>query len=209
MTGRRTELLQTLRNELPTKVITKYMDIVDVDTSRKTMLDLINELEDVSLIIICSGTGYINKTLEWNLELDTINTNILGVSAILTLSYVYFEEKGRGHLCAISSIASIRGSGEAPSYNASKAFLSNYLEGLYCKVNKINKDITITDISPGLVDTDMAKGDGLFWVMPVEKAARQIYAGIKRKKRVVYVTKRWKLIVVLLRLIPMRVYKNI
>jgi hypothetical protein len=35
-------------------------------------------------------------------------------------------------------------------------------------------------VQPGLVDTAMAQGEGLFWVAPVEKAARQIYDAIIR-----------------------------
>jgi hypothetical protein len=47
----------------------------------------------------------------------------------------------------------------------------------------------------------MAKGKGLFWVSPVQKAANQIFEAIKRKKKVVYVSKRWKLIGILLKII--------
>jgi short-subunit dehydrogenase len=204
ITGRREALLRNLQQKLTTKIIAKYMDICDVDTARETMQELLNEMGDVSLIILCSGTGNINNTLDWKTEMSTIHTNVLGISALLTLSYSYFEKEGQGHLCAISSIAALKGNAQAPSYHASKAFLSNYLESLYYKSGK---NIMITDIRPGLIDTDMAKGDGLFWVMPVHKAAKQIYTGIQRKKRIIYVTKRWKVIAILLKLIPQKVYK--
>ena len=62
------------------------------------------------------------------------------------------------------------------------------------------------DIRPGLVDTKMAKGEGLFWVMPLEKAVNQMYNAIVRKKKVVYVTKRWRLIAMILKLIPRPIY---
>jgi hypothetical protein len=42
------------------------------------------------------------------------------------------------------------------------------------------------------------KGEGLFWVAPVQKAAEQIFEAIKQKKQVLYITKRWKLIALLL-----------
>ena len=80
----------------------------------------------------------------------------------------YFINKGSGHLVGISSIASIRGSHIAPSYNASKAFVSNYMEGLKIKVSKIKLPITITNIEPGLIDTAMAKGEGLLGFHPTE-----------------------------------------
>ena len=96
----------------------------------------------------------------------------------------------------------------APAYNASKAYQINYLEGLRQKVAKTKNPIYITDIRPGFVNTDMAKGEGQFWVATKEKAARQIFKIIKKKKGIGYVTKRWWIIGKLLRLIPNGVYKK-
>ena len=55
----------------------------------------------------------------------------------------------------------------------------------------------------------MAKGEGLFWVMPVEKVARQIVVAIRKRKSVVYVTKRWYFIAIINRFIPYCLYKRI
>jgi len=48
----------------------------------------------------------------------------------------------------------------------------------------------------------MAKGDGLFWVAPVEKAAKQIVSAIQSKRKVAYITKRWWGIAMALKLLP-------
>ena len=45
-------------------------------------------------------------------------------------------------------------------------------------------------------------GDGVFWLVPLEKAVSQIYTAIKKKKRVAYVSKRWQLIAWVLKLSP-------
>ena len=74
------------------------------------------------------------------------------------------------------------------------------------KATKLKEPIFVTDIRPGLVDTEMAKGEGLFWVMPVEKTVRQIYKAIISKKKVAYVTKRWRLIATILKRIPRPIY---
>ena len=52
------------------------------------------------------------------------------------------------------------------------------------------------------LDTAMAKGEGLFWVAPVDKACRQIARGIDRRRKVVYVTRRWRLAAWVYRHIP-------
>jgi short-subunit dehydrogenase len=109
----------------------------------------------------------------------------------------------------ISSIAGIRGNGIAPSYNATKAYQINYLEGLRINAKDFGSSITVTDVRPGFVDTAMAKGEGLFWVAPVEKAAKQIYRAIKQKKQVVYVSRRWRVIGTLLKIIPFSILKRI
>ena len=103
----------------------------------------------------------------------------------------------------------LRGNGISPAYNASKAYQINYLEGIRQKVTKLRLPIFVTDVRPGFVDTDMAKGDGLFWVAPVEKAGKQIFHAIQKKKRIVYVTKRWKLIAQILKIIPSSLYCKI
>ena len=68
--------------------------------------------------------------------------------------------------------------------------------------------VAVTDIRPGFVDTAMAKGDGLFWVMPVEKVARQIWTAIRKKKSKVYVTKRWHILAVINKNLPFGLYKR-
>ena len=65
----------------------------------------------------------------------------------------------------------------------------------------------ITDIRPGYVDTAMALGDGIFWLAPLEKASKQIYRAIKRKKRVAYISKRWIFIAWILKIVPAKLLK--
>jgi short-subunit dehydrogenase len=61
--------------------------------------------------------------------------------------------------------------------------------------------IRVTNVLPGYVDTDIITGD-TFWMAPLDKAVGQIYSGIKKKKRRVYVTRRWTLVAILLRILP-------
>ena len=53
----------------------------------------------------------------------------------------------------------------------------------------------------------MALGDNLFWVASKEKAAKQIYRSIEKKRDVVYITKRWRLIAWALKFVPYWIYK--
>ena len=209
ITGRREEFLQSIQAKHPGKIIVKKMNIQDLSTVESICNELVHQIGGLDLLIISAGIGEANKDLNFEVENDVIKTNIQGFTCVADWGINYFKKQGYGHLVNISSIAGIRGNWIAPSYNATKAYQINYLEGLRLNANKSHSNIHVTDIRPGYVDTDMAKGDGRFWVAPVEKAAEQIYAAIKQKKNVVYITKRWRLISYILKSLPYSILKKI
>ncbi len=206
ITGRRTDLLKKLKSQNPDSYCIRSFDITDTKKIAENLEVMTTELGGLDLLIISSGTGDENETLEFEIEKRTIDTNVSGFTCIADWTFNYFKKQKYGHLVAISSIAGLRGSRQAPAYNATKAYQINYLEGLRQKANHLKTSIFITDIRPGLVDTEMAKGEGLFWVMPVDKVVVQIYKAIRNKKKVVYITKRWGLIASILKKIPRIIY---
>ena len=206
ITGRKTELLNKLKNINSNSFLIKTFDATDTKTTIEKLEELISELGGLDLLILSSGTGDLNETLNFETDRKVIDLNVIGFTNIIDWVFKYFEKQEYGHLVAISSVAGIRGSRQAPSYNATKSYQINYLEGLRQKSSKTKKPIYVTDIRPGLVDTKMAKGEGLFWVMPVEKVAKQIFKAIKNKRKVVYVTKRWGIIGRLLKIMPRFIY---
>ncbi|MBT4401232.1 MAG: SDR family NAD(P)-dependent oxidoreductase [Bacteroidetes bacterium] len=208
ITGRRKTELDNLKESNSKNFSISSFDCTTENNSEK-LTELVNEIGGLDLLILSSGTGDLNEKLEFDIENSTNKLNVIAFTEIVDWTFNYFEKQGKGHLIAISSIAGIRGSRIAPAYNASKAYQINYLEGLRQKATKTKKPIYITDIRPGFVDTDMAKGEGQFWVATKEKAAKQIFGFIKKKKTVGYVSKRWRLIAILLKVIPNGIYKRI
>ena len=208
ITGRRNHLLDELQAELSTHSLARMIDVLNLSTAVDELKSFITEMDGVDLIVISAGTGFIDPELPWDKEKETIDVNVLGFTAMANVAYHHFIQQGSGHLVGISSIAAIRGGG-APAYNASKAFVSNYLEGLRYAVSKSGLPIAITDIQPGFVDTAMAKGEGLFWVASPQKAALQIYEAIRKRKKHTYITKRWRLIGWALKLMPEFIYNKL
>lgn len=210
LTARHEEPLLALQKELAGKSFIKCFDIREADHSMRMLEELIQEMGKVDLIIINSGVASFNRKLEWNTELDTIQTNVLGCTAMANVAIKYFLKEGKGHLVGISSIASIRGNSNYPAYSASKAFLSNYLQGLRLIALKKKTSIVITDIEPGFVHTDMTKENKkMFWVASAETAAEQIYQAIQRKASRAYITRRWTLIAWLMKISPDWMYKKL
>lgn len=203
ITGRRLEKLTELKAQFPDQILIKQNDIQLVESVEQVFNEIVLEFKTIDLIIQSSGVGFINPKLKWDMENQSILTNVLGVTKLYTLSYNLFKQQQFGHLVGITSIASLRGSRAAPVYFASKAYQKSYLEGLYIKTKSIKTNkVYITDIRPGFVDTPMALGDQLFWMVPLPKAAKQIYSAIQKRKRVAYISKRWRLIAWFLKLAP-------
>lgn len=207
--ARRTDLLNEIAAAAPVKFYTAAIDISDTDSAVPSLERLIKDMGGVDIIVISAGTGHLNPSLDWSQEKETIDTNVSGFTAVAGAAMRYFINREEGHLVGLSSIAAIRGSNICPAYNASKAYISIYLEGLRKKATKEHLKITITDIQPGLVDTAMAKGEGLFWLASPREAAKQIYRAIRQKKKRAYITKRWSIIAWLFKIMPDFIYNRI
>ena len=206
--GRRTQLLDELKHQYPSKTHTATADITKQDEVEQAISSLQKKLGSIDLAIVCSGMGDLNPSLDYNVERPTIDTNVIGWTFVVDMLYNIFEQQGHGHLVAITSAGGLRGEPMAPAYSATKAYQINYMEALRKKAYKAGGKITVTDVRPGLVDTAMAKGEGLFWVMPVEKVARQIYTAIRNKNSKIYVTKRWHLLAAINKNLPFKLYKR-
>lgn len=206
-TGRRLELLQSLQKEFPERVMIECFDVTGTENIEH-LKNLLQQTGGMDILIYSSGYGDPSKTLDWEIDRQTTLTNVNGFVEIANFSFNYFAKQGHGQIAAISSLASIRGNSWAPAYSASKAYMSTYMEGLHLKAAKMKQAVSITDIQPGFVNTKMAKGNGQFWVAPVEQAAKQIAIAIAHKKRRAYITKRWWLVAKLVKLMPYWLYKR-
>lgn len=207
--ARRTELLEALKNEIPTKSYVSHIDLNKLPDAIEKLRNMIQTMQGIDLVVINSGTGFLNPELDWSKEQQTLDVNVYGFCALAGEVYKSFAKQGHGHLVGISSIGALRGNPIAPAYNASKAFMSNYLEGLRKKAFQEKLPIIVTDIKPGFVDTDMAKGEGKFWVATPQKAAEQIFSAIIKQKQYAYITHRWQLVGWVLKLMPNWLYQRV
>jgi short-subunit dehydrogenase len=207
VTGRRKELLLELKEQYPAL----YTDCFDVQAGNavERLQSIIARMDGLDLLIYSAGYGDPSTELVAETEIDSTATNVMGFVKMATFTFNYFLQQGHGQLAVISSVAALRGNSWTPAYSASKAYVSTYAEGLNIKARKLHANIVVTDIRPGFVKTKMAKGNGQFWVAPLDKAVRQMRAAIAAKKRVAYITKRWALIAFIIKRLPYWVYRQI
>lgn len=211
ITGRRAEKLEELRSQNPDAFVAKSFNVTETENIAQNMDDLVNSLGGLDIVIINSGTGYQNPDLDFEKERQAIEVNVVGFTSIADWAFRYFKEQGKGHIVAVSSVAGIRGNRWAAGYGASKAYIINYLQALSAKSRKEHLGICITDIRPGFVDTELINKDGgnLFWIAKTDVAARQIYRAIRRRSKVAYITKRWRIVGVGMKLLPRWIYNRI
>ena len=207
-TGRRLEALEPLRASAPDRAFIQRHDTTAPD-SIATLESLVAEMGGADVVVYNSGVGIYNKNIDWEPEETTIAVNVTGFTEVATWAYRYFRQRGGGQFVGVSSVASLRGGRTAPAYNASKAFISNYMEGLRQKARHHKLPFYVTDIRPGFVDTPMTQQNkNMFWVATPERAAQQIMSAIGRKARVAYITHRWVLYAWLCRWTPRWLYER-
>jgi len=206
ITGRHPEALEQLRKELgDSRVHIRGLDLRGPEIAMETVRELIEVMGGLDLMIVNAGILPVNPKLDWAPEIEGVRVNVIGFQAMCHVACHYFENQGHGHLVGISSLAASRGTGRAPTYNASKAFIANYMEGL--RQRYYGTKIHITDIRPGFIETQMIAGrPGLFWVVSAERAACDILKAIKQKKKVAYIPGRWWWIAQIWKILPEWIY---
>jgi len=209
LAARRMPLLRELQQELGERALVKFMDVADVPQAMADLNAWFEELGDVDLVILNSGTGHTNPELRWDWEDETIRVNVQGMAALANVAMRYFIHRGGGHLVGVSSVAGVRGNSAAPAYCASKAFQSTYLDSLRYRAWHLQLPIAVTDVRPGFVDTAMGQSPQRFWVSAPELAAEQIFTAIGRRRRRAYITRRWILVAWLMRLLPDWLYRRL
>jgi short-subunit dehydrogenase len=206
--ARRENLLIDLQKKFPDKILIKKADIAD-ETISQSIIELITVLKGIDIVIVAASIVNFNNDLLPEPETETIDINIRGYSKVLATAWQYFKEKGNGHIVGITSIAAARGNKVAPAYHASKAFQSIYLESLRVKAKYEKNNIIVTELTPGYINTAMGKGERLFWVASLDKAARQAKKAIEKKKARAFITKRWWFVYHFQRLLPIFIYDSV
>lgn len=190
--GRRDEILKRQIKDNPDKTIAFRCDVADLTSFDYMLKNVMSKFGHLDLAIICAGVGDLNPDLDLATELVTLSVNVNGWTNSIDSIYKIFETQKSGHLVTVTSVGGLQPTPIAPSYSASKAFQINYTKSLQQKSK--GTPVVVTEIRPGLVDTRMAKGDGLFWVMPLNKVVKRIVKAINKKKRLEIVTTRWRIL---------------
>ncbi|MBL0234611.1 MAG: SDR family NAD(P)-dependent oxidoreductase [Chitinophagaceae bacterium] len=205
--ARRGQLLTELKNQYPS-ILIRQADMAEPDIS-SIIGAIIHELGGLDTLIIAASIIHFNPDMKWQYEKETIDVNVAGFTRVLDIAWTYFKSQGKGQIVGISSIAAIRGNKMAPAYHASKSFQHIYLESLRVRAGFEKNNITVTELIPGYMKTEMGKGDRMFWIASVEKAARQAFRAIQARKNIAFITKRWWFVFQIQKHLPFWLYEKL
>lgn len=200
------DLLAEFQKEAGGISFVKCADLLDPLRAMRLLEELVQEMGGLDLLVISAAiTPPLDSGFDWEKESGTFKVNVEGFAAMANVGLRYFLKQGAGHLVGFSSVQAVRGNPFIPAYSASKAFVSNYLEGLRFYLRVLKSPVTITEVQAGYIQTDMLSllpAKGLFWVVPVDRAAEIVMRAIEKKRAFVCVSRRWSLVAFFLRHMP-------
>lgn len=137
-----------------------------------------------------------------------VEVNYTSMVSLLERAAEQLLPRGRGFLCAVTSVAGERGRPRNHVYGSTKSAVGAYLQGLRARLAK--SGVSVVDVRPGVVDTAMTWGlPGLPRQASPERVARDVLRGIARDAAVVYTPWVWRIVMAIIRAIPDRVFKRI
>lgn len=98
------------------------------------------------------GVGGAFVDTDWGRDLEVIELNVVGTTALMKLCLVEMTGRNSGRLLVTSSIASTMPGSYQSIYNASKAFIQSLTEAVQDELK--DTDVTITSLMPGPTDTN-------------------------------------------------------
>lgn len=189
LVARREGKLRNVADEVENEGGTARVEPMDVRNESGMREIVQNTYEDEGqLDRVIANAGVSWKTEAHDLDpgavRDTFEINVNGALHLFEPALDVMFEQGRGHLVAVSSMASFRGLPGKGAYCASKAALARMAESF--RLDLSEDPVDVTTIYPGYVQTPMTDhypdGD-LPFLVPVDEAAQTMRTAIEKRKK--------------------------
>lgn len=138
-----------------------------------------------------------------------MRSNYEGPSLILGLFAEKFLARGSGTIVGVSSVAGDRGRASNYVYGSAKAGFSAFLSGLRARASR--GGVHVVTVKPGFVRTKMTEGMKLIGPLTVDApvVGDAILAAVEKKTDVVYVSGKWRLVMLIIKTLPEAVFKKL
>ncbi len=210
--ARRIDLLEQFKNELQLsndQLLVLKCDVTKKEEVKTAYESVKQKFRRVDIAILNAGIGYLVTPKNYNSKFaeNTFGVNVLGIIYWVEQLLPEFLQRKNGTIVGVSSLADNRGYSGSGFYCASKAAITNYLEGLSVELKP--RGINVVTVKPGFVKTPMTAQNKfkMPMLMSPEKAASRILAGIKKEKRVIQFPLPMVLLTRIVGLLPGRLYE--
>jgi decaprenylphospho-beta-D-erythro-pentofuranosid-2-ulose 2-reductase len=214
LVARNADKLNAVAADLRTRgaagVTTCVMDLDDTGAHPAMLAAAAESLGTIELALLAHGILGDQQQAEAGYP-DTeaiLGTNFMAPVSLITWLANYFEASHQGTLAVISSVAGDRGRKSNYVYGASKGALNIFLDGVRNRIDRAG--VHVLTIKPGFVATPMTAHlpQNALFAQPSQIAAG-IFKAIRSRKDVVYVPAFWAIIMLILRMIPRRIFKKL
>jgi NAD(P)-dependent dehydrogenase (short-subunit alcohol dehydrogenase family) len=169
----------------------------------------VTQLGRIDAVVVTAGLFATQEQLEADVELTG---RLLAVNFTNTVLFCEAVRRrllaaGGGTLCVFSSVAGERGRKPVVLYGAAKAGLTAYLEGVDHRFHE--RGLRVVCVKPGFVRTSMTAGlPEPPFAGDADVVAATVVAAIDRATPVVYAPPIWRLVMVVVRLLPRSVMRR-
>ena len=201
------EEVQDMRARTAGAVTAHRCDVLDADGG-VSLLDALEVLPDVAVCVVGLAGDQQAAQGDGAVAQRVMRTNYVGPALLLAALAERFEQRGRGVLAGVSSVAGDRGRASNYVYGSAKAGFSAFLSGLRNRL--AGSGVHVVTVKPGYVRTRMTDGMDLPPRLTAEpdEVAQAVVAAIRRRRDVVYVRRIWRVIMLIVRALPERLFKR-
>jgi decaprenylphospho-beta-D-erythro-pentofuranosid-2-ulose 2-reductase len=197
-------LAQDLHIRFKIHVNYAFFDITAFNTHLDFFENVLTKMGDIYGVLMAIGS--LDKKCSTR---KIIAVNFSGPASILDLCANYLAIQKKGFIIGLSSVAGDRGRQTNYLYGASKAALTTYLQGL--RVHLTPQGVHVLTVKLGLIDTKMTFGGNYphFLAADPKKTGIKIIKALDKGKESVYIPKIWRIIMLIIRLIPEKIFKHL
>ena len=204
------EIAEDLRVRGADRVETAVLDVRDLERQAAVVRAAEASLGDLDAVLVAHGTLPDQPACEASVErtLEALAVNLTSTIALLTLVANLFEQRRRGTIAVLTSVAGDRGRRSNYVYGTAKAGLNVFLQGLRNRLHE--SGVAVVTIKPGYVDTPMTAHlpkNPLF--ADPRHVGRAVHRAIVDARDVVYVPWFWRPVMAGIRSIPEGIFKRL